>query len=87
MRRSLPCREQPNPDPADRRSQPCEIALRFLEREMNTELSEELRINGDAGACRSFFTPMIEATLADWLNEAERVQLMLRLTPRLREKY
>jgi thiol-disulfide isomerase/thioredoxin len=28
-----------------------------------------------------------EATLADWLNEFERVQLMLRLTPRLREKY
>jgi thiol-disulfide isomerase/thioredoxin len=29
----------------------------------------------------------VEATLADWLNEIERVQLMLRLTPRLREKY
>jgi len=29
----------------------------------------------------------IEATLADWLNEVERVQLMLRLTPRLRQKY
>jgi hypothetical protein len=29
----------------------------------------------------------VEATLADWLNEVERVQLMLRLTPRLREKY
>jgi len=29
----------------------------------------------------------IQATLADWLNEIERVQLMLRLTPRLREKY
>ncbi len=29
----------------------------------------------------------LEATLADWLNEVERVQLMLRLTPRLREKY
>lgn len=29
----------------------------------------------------------IDATLGDWLNEVERVQLMLRLTPRLRAKY
>lgn len=29
----------------------------------------------------------LNATLADWCNEVERVQLMLRLTPRLREKY
>jgi hypothetical protein len=29
----------------------------------------------------------IDATLGDWLNEVERVQLMLRLTPRLRQKY
>ena len=29
----------------------------------------------------------IEATLGDWLNEVERVHLMLRLTPRLRQKY
>ena len=29
----------------------------------------------------------LEATLRDWANEVERVQLMLRLTPRLREKY
>ena len=29
----------------------------------------------------------VEATIADWINEVERVQLMLRLTPRLREKY
>jgi thiol-disulfide isomerase/thioredoxin len=29
----------------------------------------------------------VDATLGDWLNEVERVQLMLRLTPRLREKY
>jgi hypothetical protein len=29
----------------------------------------------------------LEATLADWLLEVERVQLMLRLTPRLRGKY
>jgi hypothetical protein len=29
----------------------------------------------------------LDATLQDWLNEFERVQLMLRLTPRLRQKY
>jgi thiol-disulfide isomerase/thioredoxin len=29
----------------------------------------------------------LDATLADWLNEVERAQLMLRLTPRLRQKY
>jgi thiol-disulfide isomerase/thioredoxin len=29
----------------------------------------------------------LDATLGDWLNEVERVQLMLRLTPRLRLKY
>jgi thiol-disulfide isomerase/thioredoxin len=29
----------------------------------------------------------LAATLNDWMNEVERVQLMLRLTPRLREKY
>ena len=29
----------------------------------------------------------LEATLGDWLDEVERVQLMLRLTPRLREKH
>ncbi|MGH9690815.1 MAG: thioredoxin family protein [Candidatus Acidiferrales bacterium] len=29
----------------------------------------------------------LAATLSDWVNEVERVQLMLRLTPRLREKY
>ena len=29
----------------------------------------------------------LDATLHDWLNEFERVQLMLRLTPRLRQKY
>jgi thiol-disulfide isomerase/thioredoxin len=29
----------------------------------------------------------LKATLEDWLNEVERVQLMLRLAPRLREKY
>jgi len=29
----------------------------------------------------------LDATLGDWLNEIERAQLMLRLTPRLRQKY
>jgi thiol-disulfide isomerase/thioredoxin len=29
----------------------------------------------------------LNATLVDWLDEVERVQLMLRLTPRLRQKY
>jgi thiol-disulfide isomerase/thioredoxin len=29
----------------------------------------------------------LDATLADWMNEVERIQLMLRLTPRLRQKY
>jgi thiol-disulfide isomerase/thioredoxin len=29
----------------------------------------------------------LAATLDDWLNEVERIQLMLRLTPRLRQKY
>jgi hypothetical protein len=29
----------------------------------------------------------LQATLTDWLNEFERVQLMLRLTPRLRQKH
>src|ERR1700687_4913264 len=29
----------------------------------------------------------LDATLGDWLHEVERAQLMLRLTPRLRQKY
>jgi thiol-disulfide isomerase/thioredoxin len=29
----------------------------------------------------------VEATLGDWLNDVERVQLMLRLTPRLRDRH
>jgi len=105
---------------------PAKIDLRFLEREMNTELSDELRINGGsrvpvvrffseddmwcatAGdrtlnryralalkrlgpSCPTGILPPeqgeLEATLADWLNEVERVQLMLRLAPKLRERY
>jgi thiol-disulfide isomerase/thioredoxin len=41
--------------------------------------------------CRTGIVPPeqeeIDATLNDWLNEVERVQLMLRLAPRLRDKY
>ncbi|AXC12476.1 hypothetical protein ACPOL_3181 [Acidisarcina polymorpha] len=105
---------------------PAKIQLRFLEREMSTELSEELRINGGSRvpvvrfyseddlwcatsgdrtlnryralalkrlgpSCPTgILLPEkgeVEATIADWINEVERVQLMLRLTPRLREKY
>jgi hypothetical protein len=29
----------------------------------------------------------VAATLQDWLNEFERIQLMLRLSPRLRRKH
>jgi hypothetical protein len=102
------------------------IDLRFVERPMNTELREELRINGGSRvpvvqffsedgewcatsgdrtlnryralalkrlgpSCPTGILPPekgeVEATLSDWVNEVERVQLMLRLTPRLREKY
>jgi thiol-disulfide isomerase/thioredoxin len=105
---------------------PARIDLRFVERPMNVELNEELRINGGSRVpvvvfysedgewcatngdrtlnryralavkrlgpnCPTGILPPeqgeVEATLADWLNEVERVQLMLRLTPRLREKY
>ncbi|HEY0262891.1 MAG TPA: thioredoxin family protein [Granulicella sp.] len=105
---------------------PEKIDLRFMERPMNTELREDLRINGGSRvpvvqffsedglwcatmgdrtlnryrtlalkrlgpSCPTGILPPekseVEATLADWLNEFERVQLMLRLTPRLREKY
>jgi hypothetical protein len=41
--------------------------------------------------CRTGIVPPeqeeINATLGDWLNEVERVQLMLRLAPRLRDKH
>jgi thiol-disulfide isomerase/thioredoxin len=41
--------------------------------------------------CRTGIVPPekeeIDATLGDWLNEVERVQLMLRLAPRLRDKH
>jgi hypothetical protein len=100
--------------------------LKFIERQMATELAEELRINGGSRvpvvqffsedglwcattgdrtlnryralalkrlgpSCPTGILPPekneVEATLSDWLNEAERIQLMLRLTPRLRQKY
>jgi thiol-disulfide isomerase/thioredoxin len=105
---------------------PAKIDLRFVERPMNKELNEELRINGGSRVpvvlfysedgkwcatsgdrtlnryralalkrlgpnCPTGILPPekseVEATVADWLDEVERVQLMLRLTPRLREKY
>jgi thiol-disulfide isomerase/thioredoxin len=105
---------------------PEKIDLRFIERQRDSELISELRINGGnrvpvvlflsednqwcatAGDrtinryraiarrrlgpfCPTGIAPPekeeLEATLADWVNEFERVQLMLRLTPRLRQKY
>jgi Thioredoxin len=102
------------------------IDLRFIERQINSELIEDLRINGGSRVPVVLFfsedwhwcatagdrtlnryralalsklgpsCPVgiiasekdeVDATLADWLNEVERVQLMLRLTPRLRERY
>lgn len=102
------------------------IDLRFVERQIDGELIEELRINGGSRVPVALFFSEdwhwcatagdrtlnryralalsrlgpscptgilapeqgeLDATLADWLNEFERVQLMLRLTPRLREKY
>jgi hypothetical protein len=103
-----------------------QIDLRFGEGEMNRELNEELRINGesrvpvvqvfyeDGSGCATatdrtlnryralalkrlgpscptgILSPEkgeVEASLAHWLNEVERAQLMLRLTSRLREKH
>jgi thiol-disulfide isomerase/thioredoxin len=105
---------------------PAKIDLRFVERPMNTDLIEDLRINGGSrvpivlffsedwywcatagdrtlnryrALALSRLGPScptgivapeqgeLDATLADWLNEFERVQLMLRLAPRLRDKY
>jgi thiol-disulfide isomerase/thioredoxin len=105
---------------------PAKIDLRFIERPMNEELPEELRINGGSRVPIVLFfsedwdwcatagdrtihryralalsrlgpscptgiiapeKDELDATLADWLNEFERVQLMLRLAPRLRQRY
>jgi thiol-disulfide isomerase/thioredoxin len=102
------------------------IDLRFIERQRESELAPELRINGGSRVPVVLFLsedyewcatagdrtvnryralalrrlgPLcptgivapekaeLDATLGDWLNEVERVQLMLRLTPRLRQKY
>ena len=42
-------------------------------------------------ACATGITPPdqdeMSATLQDWLNEIERIQLLLRLSPRLRQKH
>jgi hypothetical protein len=105
---------------------PTKIDLRFLERPMDSELIEDLRINGGSRVPVVLFfsedwewcatagdrtihryralalkrlgpncptgiiapeQDELDVTLADWLNEVERAQLMLRLTPRLRQKY
>ena len=102
------------------------IDLRFLDRDQNRGLMDQLRMNGGdrvpvvlllsedyewcatAGdrtinryraialrklgmACPTGIgapdKDELDATLADWLAEVERVQLMLRLTPRLRQKF
>lgn len=41
--------------------------------------------SADRDARRGILIPYIGGTLGDWLKEFERVQLMLRLSPRLRE--
>ncbi len=105
---------------------PGKIDLRLVERPVNVELPEDLRINGgsrvpvvlffseDGKWCATagdrtlnryralalkrlgpncptgILAPEqseVDSTLQDWLDEIERVQLMLRLTPRLREKH
>jgi thiol-disulfide isomerase/thioredoxin len=105
---------------------PRKISLRFVERQKESELAPELRINGGSrvpvviflseddqwcatagdrtinryrALARARLGPLcptgivapekdeLDATLGDWLDEIERVQLMLRLTPRLRQKY
>ena len=102
------------------------IDLRLIERPMNEELPEDLRINGGSRVPIVLFfsedwdwcatagdrtihryralalsrlgpscptgiiapeKDELDATLGDWLNEFERVQLMLRLAPRLRQRY
>ncbi len=101
------------------------IKLRFLDRDADVEVAEELRICGggrvpvvvmlseDFAECARYgdrtlsrYREMagelagaacptglvssatgLAAVAADWLREFERVQLMLRLSPRLRERY
>jgi thiol-disulfide isomerase/thioredoxin len=102
------------------------IALRFVDRDLHRDLSQQCRINaGDrvpvalflaedgelcsiygertlsryraiamrqlGAACEIAIAPPakdeLAETLADWLNEFERIQLMLRLSARLRQKY
>lgn len=105
---------------------PARIALRFLDRDANMDLAEQVRICGgnrvptvvfmaedfefvsilgdrtlsryramaakDLGpSCPLPGAPPppeeLAATLQDWLNEFERVHLLLRLSPRLRERH
>jgi thiol-disulfide isomerase/thioredoxin len=105
---------------------PERIEVRFLDRDENRDLAEQLRINegdrvpvvlflaedhalcavyGDrtlsryralakqqlGPSCPTGITAPdqdeVAATLQDWINECERIQLMLRMSGRLREKY
>jgi hypothetical protein len=105
---------------------PSRIDLRLLDRDVHTDLSSQLRINGGARVPVVLFlseehelcgvfgdrtlhryralaarqlgpscptglvappADEVAATLQDWLDELERIQLMLRLSPRLRQKY
>jgi thiol-disulfide isomerase/thioredoxin len=105
---------------------PAKVQLRFVDRDVQRELTEQFRINGGdrvpvviflaedfefcgvygdrtinryraiaqkklGTACPTGIvgpeSHEVESTLADWVAETERVQLMLRLSPRLRAKY
>lgn len=108
------------------RANPAKIDLRFVDRDVHKDLSEQVALNGGyrvptvlflsednelcglmgdrtlaryralasrqlGASCPVGIVPPdsdeLAATLAEWLNEFERIQLMLRLSPRLREKY
>jgi hypothetical protein len=103
---------------------PAHVQLRFVDRDLHSDLSSQLKINGGArvpvalfmaedfelcsiygerplsryralarkqlgDSCEIFIAPPNPdeqaATLVDWLNEFERMQLMLRISPRLRQ--
>lgn len=102
------------------------IDVKFLDRDKNLDLAEQVKICGGLRVPTAIFTnedfefvsiygdkslarlraaaarslgascPLptaqvphdeIRATMADWLNEVERVHLLLRLSPKLRERY
>ncbi len=105
---------------------PSKIDLRFVDRDLHKDLSDQFKLNGGyrvptviflaedfefcgvlgdrtlsryraiasrqlGASCPVGIAPPDKdesaATLADWLAEFERIQLMLRLSPRLRQKY